>query len=108
MFQAGNACTKDVLIEGYGPELVADPTSLQQEKFDETPDAFETTMTDTKRCGVLLATFAISLLTPVAYFVAVVAGWIDWAGGLPAAVVAMFLAWTCAIRINGLACSASR
>jgi hypothetical protein len=79
------------------------------ERFNERADSSEKPMTNMKkRYDVLLATFAISLLAPVAYCVAAVAGWMDWAAGLPAAVLALFVAWTSAIRINELTCSAAR
>jgi hypothetical protein len=47
-------------------------------------------------------------LALVAYLVAAVGGWIDWAAGLPAAVLALFIAWTSAIRLNERTCSTSR
>lgn len=101
MFQTGrHSGTEDVLIAGYAPS--------RDERLRESPDPSEKPMTNMKGYDVLLAIFAISLLAPVAYCVAAVAGWMDWAAGLPAAVLALFVAWTSAIRINDLTCSASR
>jgi hypothetical protein len=58
------------------------------------------TMNTSKRHRALFVTFAIALAVPVAYVLTAVSGWVNWAGGLPIAVSAMFLAWITAIRIN--------
>ena len=93
MLQMRNSSTRNAEVAGFSRGL--GKTSAR-------------TMTSMKHHGALLATFAIALVAPVVYVVAAIAGWIDWAAGLPAAAVAPFLAWTCAIRINELTRSPTR
>jgi hypothetical protein len=93
------------MIAGFAGGLGA---GAANSRADEPKEIAGMLMTSPKRDVPFLATFAMALLALVAYLVVAVGGWIDWAAGLPAAVLALFIAWTSAIRINERTCSTSR
>jgi hypothetical protein len=56
--------------------------------------------TATSRNWPVLGIFVGAMLLPIAYVVAALGGWNDWAAWMPVALSLGFVAWGAAIRIN--------